>query len=450
MQIFSIPVEDNRFILYRPLLRRAFIGNQSMADLVAACATQSSPATNACTHDAIAFLQDIDFLKPDPPPMPLPDLAYHPSMAVLLLTNRCNLRCTYCYADGGMRPVQDMALEVVYTAIDYVYQTAKAMHRPHFDVTFHGGGEPMQMWDKLQTAVTYARAKDLPSRIAMVTNGVWTRPQRAWILENFDGLSVSFDGRPTTQNQQRPLWNGQGSFRAVMRTLKALDRAKLSYGIRMTATAPWREKLPEDVRFICEHTACQTMQVEPAYNTARGTHRFPTSDEGLAFADAFMEAFAIAAQAGRRLTYSGARPWLLTRTFCSAPYNALIVTPTGDLVTCYEIASDDHELAGLSTIGHIAGSHVVIDHEARQALLERLHAKREACEGCFLLWHCAGDCYTRTFDKEAGTFATPSPRCPVNREITKRLLLWYIMAGGGVWQGQAMPGRYNAQICREP
>jgi uncharacterized protein len=266
--------------------------------------------------------------------------------------------------------------------------------------------------------------------VSVVSNGVWTARQRAWILDNLNSLSISFDGSQETQNRQRPLASGQGSFKAVMRTLQALDKAGFKYGIRMTATAPWREQLPGNVRFICEETGCQAMQVEPAFNTLRGKHQEPSQAEAEAFVDAFMEAFEIAHRAGRRLTYSGARPWLKTASFCSAAYGALIVTPTGDLVSCYEIASDSHALSQMSTVGHIDGQQVVIDEQVRDALLTYLSEKRHKCEGCFCYWHCAGDCYTRSF--------TSSSRCTMNREITARILLWYIMSGDGVWQGQEM------------
>ncbi len=393
MEVFAIPLEG-KFLLYRPLQRLAFVGNRAMADLTLAL-VHGAASDNGTSVEAAAFLEAIGFLEPDPPPPSLPGAVYRPTTAVLLLTGRCNLRCTYCYADGGERAVQDLSPALARAVIDQVCQNAMDLGYPYFELTFHGGGEPVQAWDVLQEAVAYARGKELPCRVSMVSNGVWSVRQREWLLCHLDSLSISFDGQPQTQDRQRPFASGRGSFQAVKRTLEALDKASFSYGIRLTATAPWRDCLPEDVRFICQETGCQAMQVEPAFNTRRGMHQGPTPEESQAFVDAFMAAFEIANGAGRQLTYSGARPWLLTQAFCTAPYSALIVNPAGKLVACYEVADGDHPLAEMSVLGRVADGQVVVDDRARTAFLAYLEEQRATCRDCFCYWHCAGDCYTR-------------------------------------------------------
>jgi uncharacterized protein len=178
------------------------------------------------------------------------------------------------------------------------------------------------------------------------------------------------------------------------------------------------------------------MQVEPAFKPRRGAHQGPTQEESQAFVEAFMEAFEVAGLAGRRLIYSGARPWLLTQAFCTAPYGALIVNGDGNLVSRYEIASESHTLAELSTVGHVVDSQFVVDEGARTKLLTYLEDKRATCRDCLCYWHCAGDCYTRSFVSTDEGFQDSSPRCFMNREITARILLYYIMASDGVWRGQ--------------
>jgi len=440
ISVHAIPMQG-KYILYRPLRQLAFVGNKAMADLVLDLARHPSSPSSRAPEQAIAFLRAIDFLAPDPPPPPAPDPAYHPTSTVLLLTSRCNLRCTYCYANAGEEPVEDLAPELAQAAIDHVCQNAAERGLPRFDLGFHGGGEPIQAWETVQRATAYARGKDLDCHISLVSNGVWTARQREWILHNLNSVNISFDGRQETQDRQRPFSSGRGSFKAVMHTIGALELAILPDTIRMTATSPWRGDLPEDVRFICQETDCPAIQVEPTFSPQRGEHRGPTQEQGEAFADAFMEAFEIARRADRQLMYSGARPWLTAHAFCTAPYGALVVTPTGSLVGCYEVTSDRHPLAPIFTLGHIVGSRIVVDDRARTALLARLEERRAQCQDCFCYWHCAGDCYPRAHAATGGRLDVASPRCAMNKEISARILLWYIMDGDGLWQGRKVHPR---------
>ncbi|MBN1201614.1 MAG: radical SAM protein [Anaerolineae bacterium] len=450
MEAYVIPIED-KYIIYRPLLRLAFVGNQAMADLALSLADNDPSSGADAPGEIVSFLDKIGFLKPDPAPPPAPDPAYRPTTAVLLMTNRCNLRCTYCYANAGVLKPEDLSLELAQTVIDQVCQNAIERSRPHFDMCFHGGGEPTQAWTVMKEATAYARSKELPCKISVVSNGVWSSQQRDWVLNNLDNVTISLDGSPETQDHQRPLASGEGSSRYVMETVAALDAARLPYGLRMTATAPWRGVFPEDVRYLCEHTGCRSIQVEPAFNIRRGEHQESTRKQGEAFVDAFMEAYEIAVQAGRNLVYSGARPWLLTQTFCSAAYEGLIVNAAGHLVTCYEIASDDHLLSDLSTVGQVVDSRIEIDDAARDRLLSMLDSRKPTvCRDCFCRWHCAGDCYTRSRVVEDGQVVDSLARCDTNRAITARLLLWYIMACDGVWRGQSIltyPPAQAEQAC---
>jgi uncharacterized protein len=438
MDVYAIPIDD-KFILYRPLLKLAFIGYRSMADLVLRLADHRNNGASEpdAPAEILAFLDQIGFLQPDPaPPIP-PSSAFRPTTAVLLMTNRCTLRCTYCYANAGTLPPEDLTLDLAQAVIDEAARNAKEQCLPQFEVCFHGGGEPTFAWEVMTQATAYARTQPIPAKITTVSNGVWSPRRRDWILHHLDGLTISLDGGPDTQNRQRPLASGQGSARHVMRTIRALDEANFDYGIRMTALAPWRERFPADVRFICEETGCKTIQVEPAFNTKRGGHGESSLDESEEFVAAFMEAFEIAAVAGRSLTYSGARPWLLTQTFCTAPYQALIVNTAGQIVTCYEIASDNHVMAEISTVGAVNDEQIDVDLAVRDRILGLLADKKQAqCQTCFCRWHCAGDCYTRSFVADSDTIQPTTARCHINQQITAHLLLWNIMANEGVWRGQ--------------
>ena len=440
MILYAIPVSDQagerKYILYRPLSGVAFVGNQALADLAQTWARQGLP--DHLEHDLAEFLRLSGFLAPDPPPPPPPPEHYAPTIAVLLLTNRCQLRCTYCYASAGDSPPETLSFDLARAAIDQVCANASAQHLPSFEVAFHGGGEPTLAWKLIQDCVAYARQKALPAVISLTSNGIWSRQQCAWLLDNLDGISLSMDGSPQTQDKHRPYATGKKSSGVVLRVIAEMDRRNISYGIRMTAAAPWQD-FPRDVRYLCENTRCRTFQVEPAFNTGRGGHGQASLAEAMAFAQAFLEAYDIAVAAGRVLYYSGARLGLVARTFCTAPYQALIVNPGGTLSACYEITDNAHPLAELSHLGQIQAGCVQVDLAAR-AQLHRLIAQRQAaCQECFCYWSCAGDCYVRAFEPGAEGHLAHGVRCAMNRYLLEQLLLRGIAAGDGAWRSANQP-----------
>lgn len=438
MEIYTIPVRHTnspgKYIIYRPLAGLAFVGNKAMVDKTKSLLRDRAKAEYQ--DETAAFLRQIGFLEPDPPPPAPMQSSFFPTMAVLLLTNQCQLRCTYCYAAAGESAGQELSFDLGRAAIDHVSENAQKLGKTGFEICFHGGGEPTLAWQTLEACVTYARQKPLPAKITLQSNGVWSAKKREWLLNHLDSLSLSMDGSPATQDRQRPRASGRGSSYDVMQTIAELDKRKFAYGIRMTATAPW-ENFPRDVRYICEATQCPSIQVEPAFNTQRGGHGHPDLEEAHAFAQAFLEASDIATKSGRELIYSGARLGKITSTFCMAPYNALIVSNNGTLVTCYEVTSDSHSLAKLSNIGKVEGSSIQVNMSARQSLHEKMAKRRTICKDCFCYWSCAGDCYARTFDASDEGYLQYGARCESNRFILEGLLLEAIAEGDGVWYDPA-------------
>jgi uncharacterized protein len=437
MEISIIPIDDqDHYIIYRPLLGLAFIGNQAMAELCQQWNNARSKNKDE-NFEVKKFLSDIGYFLPEKQPYK-PDRIL--STAVLLLTNQCQLRCTYCYAAAGEASRKALSIETGKTAIDYVVQQASSHGRKFFTVDFHGGGEPSYEWDLLQALTRYARNKPLPVKTSLTSNAIWSEKQLEWIVQNIDRLSISMDGDAETQNLQRPLENNRPSFDIVFRNLALLDKAEYQYGIRMTVCPPWN-KLKDNVKFISENTKCRSLQVEPAFNLLRGAHTQPDENQYHQFADAYLEAYEVALQYGTKLLYSGSRPGIITNVFCSAPYNALVVNPDNQIVACYEITNSSHPLAAISTFGQIKDGEIQFDLASKTKFYQLLQERFDkTCKDCFCRWTCAGDCYTRAFYRESD-YLTSGERCVMNKEITKNVILSLISKHDGVWRSKPPQGK---------
>lgn len=436
---YTIPFQDQT-VIYRPRRHLAFIGNAALAGYIENRLQSAVPRTEIET-----FLEAVGFDRPglECPPAVLGAGAPQPTGAVLLLTNRCNLRCVYCYANAGTEArLSEMPWPTAQAAIDFVVANAQHPDAEPPSLTFHGGGEPTVHWDLLARAVDYARQCDSRTLFSMSSNGIWSEAQRAFVCRHFNDVSLSMDGAAAIQDRQRPRVDGGGSFASVMESIRSLDAAGVAYGIRMTVLEASVARLPAGVDFLCRNTQTKAIQVEPTFTSHRGHY----ADIGIGFADAFaerfMEAWRIGRAAGRQVYYSGARPWVIAPMFCQAPLKAAVVTADGRLVTCFEVFGEENPLAGRFTVGRISGGKVAYERAALQAFLDAQQARRAACEDCFCYWHCCGDCATR----RPGGRETAAGRCRATRSITQALILSYIEEGDGVWQGlrATPPGETDA------
>jgi uncharacterized protein len=426
---FAIPFHKE-WIIYRPLRLLAFVGNAALVQYLEGRFGNSREADT----EVESFLDSVGFWEAAEVPAHEVNLDQpeRPTMAVLLMTNRCNLRCTYCYANAGNSPPQDLPLNVAKRAIDAVCENAVHSQSEFFSLAFHGGGEPTVHWNVLTQAVEYARSKSLACHVSLASNGVWTEAQRQFVLHQVQNVSLSFDGIQAIQDQQRPRTDGSGSFASVMESIRSMENAGVTYGIRATAPAETLHRLPECIAFLCENTKAQAIQVEPTYTSKRGHYADMDEEYGRRFVQVFMEAFEIAAKVGRSVMYSGARPWVVTTAFCQAFTRALIVTPQGRLVTCFEIYDSDLPFAEPFVVGRVTASGVETDTKRLNRFLATQRTQRDECRDCFCYWHCCGDCASRRMVSKANT----SVRCHVNQEITKEIVAWYIAQGHGVWNGR--------------
>ena len=181
--LYLIPFQD-KYLIYRPLRGLLFLGNRAMADLAQRYCDTGDRTALADEPEVLDFFDSIGFTRPDPPEPPDPDISkFQPTGAALLMSNRCNLRCIYCYANGGETNNLDLDPVIARAAIDIVCENAQKLGQDRFGVTFHGGGEPTVHWDAMVELAKYAREKPLPAELHIVTNGYWNEEQGKWLIE---------------------------------------------------------------------------------------------------------------------------------------------------------------------------------------------------------------------------------------------------------------------------
>jgi uncharacterized protein len=437
-ELYVIQVEDNRYLIYAPLRKVAFVGNARTVNFIADLQEGVYRKENDSDESTVEFLRRLKIIDAGEETLPvnLCEGVPAPTCVSLLLTTACNLRCSYCYASAGDTLRESMSLEVARRGIDFVMSNALKQQKDIIEINYHGGGEPTLNWRTLTDSLDYARKKvekhNLQVTASLATNGVLVDKRIDWIVSNIQGVSLSFDGLPEAQDKHRVRLSGQGSSERVIHTLRRFDDTGFNYGIRMTATADLIPSMPDSVEYICSTFKPSTVQVEPAFQIGRYADRTPTETEE--FIAAFREARCRAAKYGKELTYSGARIGILTNHFCSATQDSFALLPDGTVSSCFEAFSRT------SPWGHIffygspddGADGYRFDMERVAFLRSQAVQNRKHCRGCFAKWTCAGDCLYKTLTVNGEGEFTGTTRCHINRELTKDLILSRIAEAGGL------------------
>lgn len=451
-EIFVIPLEANRFLIYAPLRRAAFVGNAGVVNLLADLREGRTEGRGE-DGETLEFLRRLEIVDagPETPPRTVFADEPDPTSVTLFLTTACNLRCAYCYAAAGEGRARHMSLELARRGVDFVVGNALRRGEDHFEVNFHGGGEPTRNWPTLTATLAYARrqaeAHGLNLTAYLATNAVFSVRQLDWIVAHLDGASVSCDGLPEVHDAHRVTPAGKGSSACVLRALRRFDAENFAYGIRMTVTAAAIPRLADSVEYLCANFRPGQIQAEPAYQIGRGA--LAPSAETAVFVAAFREAQGRARRHGHELTFSAARAGTLTDHFCAATQDLFALTPDGSVSSCYEVFEESSPRAPVFLYGAADGEGGWRFDREKIAFLRRQSVDRRAhCAGCFARWSCGGDCYHKALAIHGDGEFAGTERCDIIRALTQDQILARIADAGGVfWHEMPEGGLAALEKC---
>lgn len=151
-------------------------------------------------------------------------------LLILLVTNDCNMFCSYCYAKGGEKQ-EYMSWETARNALDYVLSRNES-----FKIQF-AGGEPLLAFGLIKQVVQYAKSHSRSVMFQMQTNGTLIDGSMAQELRRLDiSLGVSLDGPIRINDQLRPFRGDTGSTPLVVRGLRNLAQEGIMVGLTTVLT----------------------------------------------------------------------------------------------------------------------------------------------------------------------------------------------------------------------
>jgi uncharacterized protein len=436
-EIFVIPLEYDRYIVYAPLRGVAFVGNARTVNFLADLKVGKYDVAADADGKLIDFLRRLEIVDGGEEQLPITVFTNdpQPTVVTLFLTTACTLRCTYCYASAGDKAAKYMPMAVAERGIDFVIQNAVKKQSESVEVNYHGGGEPSAHWRVMTDSLVYARNQaerhGLKITASAATNGILSEKQTDWMIAHLQGVSLSFDGIPEVHDRHRVTASGQGSSRQVINTIRRFDEAKFPYGIRMTVTADAIPFMADSIEFVCSNFLVQRIQVEPAYQIGRWTEA--PSAETESFINGYREAQQRAKKYGREIFFSAARTGSPANHFCAATQDGFAVSPDGTVSSCYEVFSEDNPWEKVFFYGKATpDGDWQFDLQRLNLLRQQAVQNRDYCRGCFARWTCAGDCLHKALTVNGSLEFSGTCRCNITRELTKDMILQRIAESGGL------------------
>ncbi|GGO42452.1 radical SAM protein [Streptomyces lasiicapitis] len=189
----------------------------------------------------------------------------------VVLTDRCNMDCTYCFVDTNTgKP--DMTKEELAEGLEFLFE--QNAEQEEVSIQWFGG-EPTIRFDLMQygdqLADTLADRYDVARvRRTVVTNGARLTDEALDHFVRYEyGVGISIDGPPGINSANRLLLGGQPADARIHRNVARFIAAEgLHVGCNLTPTAANIGRLAETVRWIIDDLGLKFIYVNTPIPTA--------------------------------------------------------------------------------------------------------------------------------------------------------------------------------------
>jgi len=333
----------------------------------------------------------------------------------IFLTQSCNLKCIYCYGEGGEYGTGgNMEEKTAFQAIDWMVEQSGKIKKLH--VGFFGG-EPFLKFPLMKSVVKYAkkRVSEVGKDVAFhaTTNATLLDDEIiAFIKEHQINVMVSFDGTKEAQDAQRPYADGKGSYDSTVPKIKKLLEAlpqTHGHAIIMGNTNPQivKDAMQEigfsEVSIMPASKSLFTEEQDKAKQARDTQHLIQEMEEE---AEKWVtlarkrDSEALKILKTRSALYQGVISLLHNSKryhACGAGLGLAAVSCSGDIYLCHRfVGRDEYKLGS------------IFEKELKREEYQKSPVKTsKLCSVCFARYYCAGGCKHDNVGA-CGSVSTPS------------------------------------------
>jgi uncharacterized protein len=338
--------------------------------------------------------------------------------AWLHLTDRCNLRCTYCYLPHIK---STMSYDVGKQVVDSVFRSAK-IHNFSGVLLKYAGGEPLLSLQLLKKIHQYAEISALQKEIVLesvvLSNGTLLSQAAVDFLKNHKiRLMISLDGLGAAHDRQRVYAGGKGTFLDVIRAIEIAQNNDLIPEISITITGSNSVDLPELVQWILDRQLPFSLNFYRECDLSASHKELILEEEKVI--KGVLATYKVIEEYLPRQSLLGA---LMDRANLTQPHqhtcgvglNYLVFDPQGQVSKCQMdqerpiTSSNEHDPLQIVLLDQVGIQNVSVD-------------TKTGCSTCDWRYSCAGGCPLVTF-RATGRFDLKSPNCHIYQRLFPEVL----------------------------
>lgn len=318
---------------------------------------------------------------------------YHSVMTKfrIVLTYRCNLRCTYCYQGGGEVLTKTMSDNTIMSTLKFIKKTISNNGSQRVSIVLYGGEPFLNIrggFALLEGLKPWLIKNDIKLDVGIISNGTLMTEKIIYKLLKYGDVSVqiTLDGAKEFHDKRRKYKSGSGTYDKIISTLNILKKIKCTTIIRINidkGNYKWINELLDDLI----KRGFQTMPlsfglISPATNACAS---YPLCLSYKEFGKILPSIWNIALEKGFKVI--NLRP-KVGYVFCESVTNNLYnIDPLGDVYTCPNfIGNKIHRVGKIDKNGILHLENPYYDWMARDPLLMK------KCRDCKLLPICGGGC----------------------------------------------------------
>ncbi len=340
-----------------------------------------------------------------------------PSLATLIawlhLTDRCNLRCSYCYLPHIQ---EDMSLETGRAALDALFRSAIANNFKQVTIKY-AGGEPLLRFSLIlelhQYAQTLAEWHGLSLEEVILSNGTLLTQEITAKLKSLDiSLMISLDGYRDYHDLHRRYAGGRGSFADVAEAVELALVNGLTPNISVTVSGRTAAGLPDVMAWILERELPFSLNFyrENELSAVHGDMRL----EEQKIIEGMLAAFKVIEDNLPRRPFLGG---IIDRANLSASHthtcgvgqNYLVFDQNGQVAKC--------QMHIRKPVTNMNAEDPLAVIRLDQAGVQNISVdEKEGCKSCEWKYWCAGGCPLETY-RATGRYDVQSPNCNIYKAL---------------------------------